>query len=232
MDLSALFKLSYGLFVLGVEADGHKNGCVINTVMQVTAEPPRLTAVVNKQNLTCDMLLKKGSFAISVLSREARLETIGRFGFRSGRDTDKFLDYAHKTDMLGNPYLAEETSARYACRVTASLDSGTHILFVGELLEAEILCADEPMTYTYYREVKKGGTSKLAPSYVAAAKKPGASNKTTVIPEDREAPAGKEIWRCSVCGYIYDGELPFAQLPASYLCPVCGQPKSVFVKIG
>ena len=148
MDEKALYKITYGLYVVSAQAEGQRSGCVVNTLQQVTAEPVRLAVTVNKESLTCQLIQKAG-----------------RFGFRTGKDMDKFEGIPCKEDAAGMPYPTATACAHYSCKVEQTLDLGTHLMFVGLAEESEILTEDEPLTYAYYRNVIKGFTPKGAPSY-------------------------------------------------------------------
>lgn len=167
MDLNAFYQVTYGLYVVSAQAEGRRGGCVVNTLQQVTAEPVRLAVTVNKESFTCELIQKAGRFAAVALDQRADLMGIGRFGFRSGRDMDKFDGIPFAQDTSGMPYPLEAVCARYSCRVTHTLDLGTHLMFVGEAEEAELMSEQEPLTYSYYRNVIKGKTPKSAPSYQA-----------------------------------------------------------------
>ena len=131
MDEKALYKLTYGLYVVSAQADGQRGGCVVNTLQQVTAEPVRLSVAVNKDNFTCQLIQKAGRFAAVALDQRADLMTVGRFGFRTGREYDKFSEVPFATDKAGMPYPLEAACAHYSCKVEQTLDLGTHMLFVG-----------------------------------------------------------------------------------------------------
>ena len=164
MDEKALYKVTYGLYIVSAQAEGKASGCVVNTLTQVTSSPVQLAVTVNKENLTAQLIRQAGRFAAVALDQRADLPFIGRFGFRSGRDIEKF-DASAPKDAAGTPYPAENACARYSCRLVQTLDLGTHLMFIGEAEEAEILSDAEPLTYGYYRTVIKGGTPKTAPSY-------------------------------------------------------------------
>ena len=135
IDKTALYSLSYGLFVLGTKAEGRDNGCIVNTVMQVGDAPLTLCVSVNKLNLTAETVKKTGEFTVSVLSETAPFGVYRRFGFASGRDTDKWK-YIEETRLEnGIRYLGVHTVAAFACRVTATLDTGSHLLFLAEVTE-------------------------------------------------------------------------------------------------
>lgn len=165
MDEKALYKLTYGLYVVSAAAGEMRGGCIVNTLLQVTAEPPRLCVTVNEENYTAQLIREKGSFAAVALDQRADLTTMGRFGFRCGRDFDKFDSIAFAEDENGNPYPLDAVCARFSCQVEHTMDFGTHLMFIGTVEEAEILGEHLPLTYTYYREVIKGKTPKNAPSF-------------------------------------------------------------------
>lgn len=212
MDNKAFFNLTCGLYIISSK-DGERGvGCIVNTVTQVTSSPAKLMVAVNKENYTSAAILAEEAFDAAALTEDAPMELIGQFGFKTSKDTDKFAGVQHSVDSLGIPYVTEHTNAHFACRVVETLDAGTHLLFIGEVAEADVLCAEPSMSYSYYHKVKKGVTPPKASSYQAAGQAPA-------VP----ASAPKR-WRCSVCGYLYEGD----PLPADYKCPVCGQPASVF----
>ena len=206
MDTSAMFNLTYGLFIAAVELDGRKNACIINTAIQTTSEPCCMTVTMQKSNLTTEMILKKWNFSISIIAQTCPLEMIKNFGLRSGRECDKFADVQCKIDHNGNPYFSQDMLAFMSVDVSSVIDLGTHYLFVCKVAEAEKLESGKPMTYADYRTLKAGGS--LEP--------------TTPQP-------AKKTYFCSVCHYVYDGDIPFEDLPDDYVCPICGKPKSFFI---
>ncbi len=167
MDLNAFFKATYGLYIVSAQAEGKESGCVVNTLTQVTAEPVRLSVTVSKENFTCGLMEKSGRFTAVALDQRADLKYIARFGFRSGRDMDKFEGLPTARDAADVPYPLENICARYSCRIVDTVDLETHVMFIGVCEEAEIMGEQEPLTYAYYRNVIKGGTPKAAPSYQA-----------------------------------------------------------------
>ena len=229
MDPQAFYRLSYGLYIVSSKSDGKLNGQIANTVFQVTSQPPMLAVSINKQNLTHEFISKSGVFAVSILSQEASMKLIGLFGFKSGRDTDKFAQVQHKIGVTGAPIVLESTLAFVECKVVNSLDVGTHTIFIGEVVDADVLADGEPMTYAYYHKIKRGKAPKTAPTYIAEPQKAKESKKM-------------QKYRCTICGYIYDPEVgdpdagiepgtPFEELPEDWVCPICGAPKSDFEKV-
>jgi flavin reductase (DIM6/NTAB) family NADH-FMN oxidoreductase RutF/rubredoxin len=232
MNPKALHAITYGLYIVSSKKDDKFNGQIANTVFQVTAEPATVAVCINRQNLTHEYISASGVFAVSVLSEEATMEFIGRFGFRSGRDSDKFKDMQTVTGVTGIPIVTQHAVATLEAEVTERLDVGTHTLFIGKVVGAEVPGKGTPMTYAYYHQMKGGLTPKNAPTYIAP------ESKGT---EKKEGTAMKK-YRCTVCGYVYDPEkgdpdggikpgTAFEQIPDDWVCPVCGAPKSAFEPI-
>jgi flavin reductase (DIM6/NTAB) family NADH-FMN oxidoreductase RutF/rubredoxin len=223
----ALHNLSYGLYVIGSREGDRFNGQIANTVIQVTSEPPTIAVCINKQNLTHEFISESKVFTASILSQDTPLSFIGHFGFKSGREVDKLKDVNYKLGEAEAPIVLDHSLAYLEARVINQVDVGTHTIFIGELVEADVLSEGEPMTYAYYRQVKRGTTPKTAPSY---------------IEERKEAVSKMAKYECTVCGYTYDPELgdagggikpgtPFEEIPDDWVCPVCGASKDQFEKI-
>ena len=226
MDTKALYKLSYGLYVIGSRKGDKLNAQIANTVVQVSSQPPTISVCINKENLTHEFIRDSKVFTVSILSQDAPLNFIGRFGFKSGRDVDKFEGVNYKIGESQAPIVLDHTLAYLEAKVTNGVDAGTHTIFIGELVGAEVLREGEPMTYAYYHQVKRGTTPKTAPSYVE---------------EKMETAPKMAKYKCTVCGYIYDPKLgdpdsgvapgtPFEKLPTDWVCPVCGASKDEFEK--
>ena len=205
MDKKAMYKLSYGLFVLTAR-DGEKdNGCIINTAIQAASEPNQLSICVNKANYTHDMIERTGKFTVSVLSEQADFELFKHFGFQSGRDADKFTNFtgcARGADGLY--YITEGTNAYISVTVDKTVDLGSHTMFIGEITDMAVLSDTPSTTYEYYQNHIKP--------------KPQAVGKTD---------EGQTVWRCRICGYEYVGE----EIPDDFICPICKHPASDFEKI-
>ena len=167
MDLTAFFTMSYGLYVVSSEADGLKAGCIINTATQVTAEPPRMMVAVHKDNVTADVIAKAGKFAVTAIDKTADMPYIGNFGFRSSNTFDKFEKYGEERTGNGCPYSPQHICAVFSCDLIETVDVGTHYLFIGEVVEAERVSDEEPLTYSYYHSTLKGKTPPKASSYQA-----------------------------------------------------------------
>lgn len=204
MDTKSLYKISYGLYLISGCYDGKQNGCISNTIAQVSSDPVKLTAALSKDNFTTEIIQKSGRFTATVLCEATDMEVIGEFGFKTGRDTEKFDKFDTKLDASGIKYLEDKMSARFSCKVLETIDVGSHILFVGEVEEAVTLSDEPVMTYEYYHRIKKGTTPKNAPSYQAEVRKTG--------------------YRCTVCGYVEEA----VSLPEGYVCPICGNGTDYF----
>jgi len=227
MNTKALRNLSYGLYVVASQKQGRLNAQIANTVFQVTSDPPTIAVSINKQNLTHEFISESKVFTASILSQDTPLSFIGHFGFKSGREVDKLKDINYKLGEAKVPIVLDHSLAYLEASVINQVDVGTHTIFIGELVGADVLREGEPMTYAYYHQVKRGTTPKTAPSY---------------IEERKETVSKMAKYKCSVCGYIYDPELgdpdggikpgtPFEEIPDDWVCPVCGASKDQFEKI-
>lgn len=227
MELKTLFKISYGLYIVSSKKESKFNGQIANTVFQITSEPPTIAVSINKQNLTHEFIKESKVFTVSILSQDVPMNFIGQFGFKSGREFDKFKDVKYKIGITGAPVILDNTVGYIEAEVIDTKDVGTHTVFVGKITDAEIINDKEPMTYAYYHEIKKGTAPKTAPTY---------------INEENQLKVTKmKKYKCTVCGYIYDPEkgdpdsgikphTPFEKLPDDWVCPVCGADKSAFIK--
>ena len=200
MDNTALYKLTYGLYLLTAWEDGKDNGCIINTAMQVASNPTRISFAVQKTNLTHDMILHTGICNVSSIDVHADFELFRQFGMQSGRDADKFAEFnGVSRSENGVLYLTEHSNMYISAKVTEHFDLGSHTLFVAELTDAQVLSEEVSCSYAYYQ-------SDIKP-------KP-------------EVKAEKRSWTCSVCGYVYEGD----EVPDDYECPLCHHGKSDFVE--
>jgi ferric-chelate reductase [NAD(P)H] len=157
--------LSYGLYIVTSHMDGKLNGQIVNTVLQVTSEPPRVAVIINKNNLTHEFISKSRVFGASVLDTSTPMTFIGLFGFKSGRTEDKLAQAQHIVGSTGAPLVTEHALSILEARVINEIDVGTHTLFVGDTLNAEVLRNGEPLTYAYYHTHLKGKSPKAAPTY-------------------------------------------------------------------
>ena len=207
MNGKVMYNLTYGLFVLTAKDGGKDNGCIVNTVSQVTTEPNRICVAVNKLNFTHDMIHKTGEFNVSILTEGSRFETYKHFGFQSGKDIDKFETIEFLRAANGIAYIARETNAYISAKVVSETDLGTHTLFLADVTDGEILSEDPSVTYAFYQKNIK--------------KKPGAN----VTSDGASAP--KKGFICTVCGYIYEGDM----LPSDFICPWCKHDASYFIPL-
>ena len=205
MDKKAMYKLSYGLFILTAREGEKDNGCVINTAIQAASTPNQISVCVNKANFTHDMIMRTGAFTVSVISQKAGFDLFKHFGFQSGKDVNKFADFKDcKRGENGIFYITQGTNAFISIKVEKTEDLGSHTMFVGEITDMEVLSDDTSATYEYYM-------NNIKP-------KPEAVGKTA---------DGKTIWRCKICGYEYVGE----ELPDDFICPICKHTAEDFEKV-
>ena len=170
MNTKALHKLSYGLYVVTSKKDDRLNGQIANAVIQVTSEPPTIAASINHNNLTWEYIKSSRVFAVSVLCEDTPMTFIGRFGFRSGRELNKLEGVDYRTGITGAPIVLENAAAFMEVRVTQEIDVGTHTIFIGELVDADIISDKTCLTYEHYHQVKGGKTPKAAATYIAETK--------------------------------------------------------------
>jgi flavin reductase (DIM6/NTAB) family NADH-FMN oxidoreductase RutF len=164
-DRRAFRDLSYGLYIV-TSLDGDRlNGQIVNTVIQVTSDPARVAVIVNKQNLTHEFISKSGLFGVSVLDESAPMTFMGLFGFRSGRDVDKLSQVEFKMGVTGCPLVLEHALSVLEAKVINQIDLGTHTIFIGDTVNAEVLKDGRPLTYRYYQEFLKGKAPATAPTY-------------------------------------------------------------------
>ncbi len=228
MNKRVFHKVSYGMYIVSSVKDGKFNGQVANTVFQITSDPPRIAISINKENLTHEFIESSKRFSVSILSKEAPLKLIGKFGFKSGRDIDKFKDTKYEV-VDGLPVITEGVIGYLIAEVEEKMDAGTHTVFLGRVIDADITGDGEPMTYSYYHEIKGGKSPARAPTYV--------DEKELKAAEEKKKPAIKYV--CTICGYVYDPEkgdpdggippgTPFEEIPDDWTCPVCGASKEDF----
>lgn len=170
MNTKALHKISYGLYVITSRKNDRLNGQIANTVIQVTSEPPTIAVSINRHNLTWEFIKESRVFAVSVLCEDTPLVFIGRFGFRSGRDSDKFEGIDYRIGETGAPIVLDNAVAIMEARVTQEMDVGTHTIFVGEIVDADIVSDKTCLTYEHYHEIKGGKTPKAAATYIEETK--------------------------------------------------------------
>jgi ferric-chelate reductase [NAD(P)H] len=166
MNPKALYKIQYGMYVIGSHKGDKLNAQIANTVFQITSEPPTVAVSINKKNLTWEYIHESQAFAASVLCEDTPLSFIGRFGFRSGRDINKLEGVTYKMGVTGSPIVMDNAVAYLDVKVTKEVDAGTHTIFIGDVVDGDVIVEKACMTYEYYRQVKQGTTPKTAPSYV------------------------------------------------------------------
>ena len=205
MNSKAMHRISYGLYVVSAFMDGQDNGCITNTVGQVTSKPNRISVTVNKANFTHEMIQNTGKFTVSVISKAADFELFRHFGFQSGRDVDKFSGFSDcRRVSNGRMAVTKGTNAWLAGTVVKAVDLGTHTMFIADVTDMDVLDSTPSSTYEYY-------LSDIKP-------KPQEAGRTA---------DGKTIWRCVICGYEYVGE----EIPEDFICPICKHPASDFQKV-
>jgi flavin reductase (DIM6/NTAB) family NADH-FMN oxidoreductase RutF/rubredoxin len=242
MDHKAFRKISYGLYIVSTTFEGEKAGYIANTVFQVTSSPPQIAISCHKDNHTLQVLLKSGIFSVSVLKKETPTGFIGTFGYMSGKEVDKFADVKTIVKTSGAPVVTESCVAWLDCRVEKTLDLGSHILFVGLVLESDILSDDEPLTYDWYRTKYKLLSPKNSPTYIGSETPgtPEGNMHQTGIPVEQQAePEDKEPYICTICGHVYYPEegdpslgipqgTPFSDVPEDFRCPICNAGKDYY----
>ena len=200
-----LFNIQYGLFVITTCDGGRDNGCICNTVEQVTVQPNRISMSLCKENFTTELIQRTGRFTVSILSEKADFDLFKHFGFQSGHTVDKFADFTDcRRVSNGTLAITRGTNTYFSVDVEQTVDLGTHILFIGLITEVEALNDVPSATYNYYQEHIKP--------------KPQPVGQTA---------EGKTVWRCVICGYEYEGE----ELPVDFICPLCKHPASDFEKV-
>jgi len=231
LDLESLFKLNYPMCIMCSRKAEQFAGCIVNTVFQIVPEPPTVAVSLNKQSLTREYIADSRVFTVSILAEGAPLKFIGRFGFRSSRDTDKFERVEYAIGRTGAPIVRDHAAAFIEAEVIESIDVQTHTLFIGKITACETIDDSRiPMTYTYYRDVKGGRTPRTAATYIAKKKSEGTS---------KQGAREMKKYKCLMCGYIYDpavgdpdGDVEagtaFEDLPDDWVCPECGVGKEEF----
>lgn len=203
MDNKALFKLSYGVFVLSSKSGDKANACVTNTCIQVANDPVRIAISVLNTNLTCDYIKDSGVFSVSVLDKTCIFDTVKHFGMQSGRDVNKFEGVKLPIDLNGVSYLPWSTNSVLSAKVLESIDLGTHTLFIAEAVDMKVLSDNEPLTYSDYHKNLKPKPQKI---------------------DEKKRIVG---WKCKICGFVYEGE----ELPEDFVCPLCGHSADDFEPI-
>lgn len=235
LNSEAFFKMSYGIYLIASSDGEELSAFIANTAFQVTSSPPKVAISCHKDNHSAGVIRKSGLFSISVLEKGTDPGLIGLFGYKSGNEKEKFRRVKYKTGITGAPVILTHTTAYFECRVVDSFDLGTHILYIGEVVDAELMEGDKaPLTYAWYREEMHGFAPERAPTYIdkslLAAKKE----------KQEEQLSKRERYICPLCAYVYDPEAgdetqgippgtPFEDLPDGWVCPICAAAKSMFI---
>lgn len=178
INASALFNIGYGLYVVTAKTDKKDNGCIVNTVSQLTSNPTRVSVTINKQNYTHDMIKETGLLNVNCLTEETPFAIFEYFGFQSGRNVDKFVSPNVPKSDNGLVIIPDYSNAFMSLKVEQEIDLGTHTMFICEVTEAKVLSDKPTMTYSYYH--------------------------ANVKPKPQK-PKTKG-WVCKICGYVYEGE--------------------------
>lgn len=215
MNTIAIRKLSYGVYIMSTMDGDRPTGCTANSAMQITSEPATIAISINHNNYTNKCIQDSGMFSIGILPEDVDLSVIGNFGFKSGKDVNKYENTPYK--MISGMPVPDVSCAYMICKVIDQFETSTHTVFLGELIDADVYSDKNPMTYAHYHDVKNGKSPVNSPIYVPE--------------EDKKNNEAKgEKWVCTICGYEYNGDVPFEELPEDYKCPICKAPKSKFEK--
>ncbi|MEN8209555.1 MAG: flavin reductase [Candidatus Fermentibacteria bacterium] len=199
MDITPLFTITYGLYVVGTRSGEKLNGQISNTVFQVAGDPAAVAVSINKTEFTHELISRTGKCCISVLSEAADMDFIGNFGFRSGRDVEKFAGIPYTLAPSGCPVPGVNILAYIDLKIINSIDVNTHTVFIGEVTNCGITGEGTPMSYSYYREVIRGKTPPTAPSYKLA-------SHDLEKEQERKVKIVMKKYVCNICGYVYDPE--------------------------
>ncbi len=210
MDKKVFRNLSYGVYVVTSKSDDKKVGCIANSAMQVTSNNPTIAVSINHDNYTNKVIKETKKFGLSILKETTDPKIIGEFGFKSSKDTDKFENVSYE-EMDGIPVISD-SCGKMICKVIDMMETETHTVFLGEVIEADGYTNDNPMTYKYYHEKLKGTSPKNAPTY----------EEEKGVKQENVSKTKK--WKCKICGYVYEGE----SVPEDFICPICGQPHTEF----
>lgn len=209
MNSNTFRNISYGVYVIS-SLDGERPvGCTVNSVMQITSSPATIAVSVNHDNFTNGCIAETGKFAISILSETSDSSLIGTFGFQSGKTVDKFENVPY--EMIDSLPILKGICGYITLKVIDKMETSTHTVFLGEVVEAELGEQSDAMTYAYYHKVIKGKSPKNAPTYL-----PEEETDAAAAPEEEKKPLKQYV--CQVCGYVYEGE----SLPEDFKCPICG----------
>lgn len=207
MDLSVLYNINYGMYILGVMDNEKPSGCIINSVMQITSKDPIIAISINQKNYSFSLLKQTNKFSISILSEDTDPKLISRFGFYSGKEVEKFSGFDYEM-FDETPIITKDTCGILICEVLSIVEAETHAVVLARLINTKTGRNKYPLTYSYYHKVMKAKTSQYAPTY------------------QEEATSGKYV--CDVCGYQHDRDIELED--NTFRCPVCGATKDHFYK--
>ena len=210
IEWDALYKVSLGLYVLGANDASRPVGSIVDAVMIAANKPCALALSCGNASYTKSCIEQNHKFSLSVLPKDIEPFVVANFGFQSSKNINKWDNV--KYDLLNGLPVLQNALAQITAKVLTSYPLESNTVFIAEIEEAKNIRNAENLLYEDYRNYFKNDVIKNAPTY---------------LPEE-DAPAGKEVWKCSVCGYVYDGETPFEELPDDWACPVCGVDKSFF----
>ena len=234
LDLESLYKLNYPMCIICSKKAGSFDGCIVNTVFQIVPEPPMIAVSVNNECLTHEYITESRVFTVSILAESTPLEFIGKWGFKTGRDIDKFEQVRYKTGRTEVPIVLDNAASFIEAEVTEVINAKTHTLFIGRITACETIDESKiPMTYTYYRDVKGGKTPRTAATYIA---------KKKLNEKLKQGAKNMKKYKCLMCGYVYDPAVgdpdsdikagtTFEALPDDWVCPDCGVGKDEFEPI-
>lgn len=211
MNNSILRKLSYGMYTIGVKSEEKLSACIVNTVFQISSNPVVIAVSINHSCYTAHQIEKTKEFSVTVLNTETPKSVFTALGFSSGFDKDKLADVPH-TVVEGLPVITQGRCGYLICNVIDKITLSDHTVYFAEVTSTSDVTEGESMTYDYYHKVIKGSAPPKAPTYV----------------EDEREGSNQKQYVCDICGYVYDGEIPFEELPDDWKCPVCQMPKSKF----
>ena len=219
MNKKVLRNLSYGVYAVSALGENRMSGCIANSIMQITSSPATLAVSMNHDNYTHECIEKSGMFAVSILSEKTDPNIISQLGFQSSRDVDKFMKH--------NIAVVDDACGYLVCKVIDKMETNTHTVFLGEIIDCDMLNQETPMTYAYYHNIIKGKSPKNAPTYQPEDLDTvdSASSGSSITSSNS---SGNGKWVCSICGYVYDGDIPFEELPDTFVCPICKQGKDKF----
>lgn len=243
MDYKAFHKMSYGLYIVATQYEGRKAGYIANTAFQVTSSPPQIAISCHKNNNTLKYILRSRVLSVSMLKKDVNTSLIGEFGFMSGAEFDKFSKVTTLTKTTGAPVVIDSATAWLDCRVKETLDLGSHVLIICEVVDSGIISDEEPLTYSYYREKYKMLSPRNAPTYIDKEQLGKDVPEVVQYPfktrDSKSLSSDDEAYICEICGHVYRPEegdpaldIPpgtsFSDLPEDFRCPVCNAGKDCF----